>query len=455
MLLAAAAERHVLVTHTCWCLCVADRAFRNAALGKRGHLAPDCPEQLVAYRRVMTGCGSGRVQVAALLVPLGVMAPVTASAAEPVQSAELEKSVVALHIRTVANVRYPTEGGGEDVVREPMVVEGTCSGFLVSATGDLVTAGHCVDPQEIRRDLIIEALLFMEKAKQISKAKDWLEYAVKNWDVEGGSKGSKPETRVRITQPESVGGPVKFDHNAQIIDYKSFNDGDVALLRVSGISGALPLPIATQDPAVGTKLISIGFPAAVGKVIDENQRASFKTGTASSQQTSPKGVPQTEVNADLSGGMSGGPTVDEGGNVLGVNSFLLRNQQNFNFITDTTDLGAFLRQHGVNPVAPRAATGDDASAGNGPLAVPVADSGGSFPWWLPGGVALLLVLAGGVLVWYQRNRTRPVPVERPAFVGTAMPQYGPQPPANPPGCDHRNNPPGARFCNTCGAPLSR
>jgi S1-C subfamily serine protease len=399
--------------------------------------------------------------LAALLVPLGGIAPATASAAEPGQSAELEKSVVALHIKTVANVRYPTDGGGEDLVKEPMTVEGACSGFLVSATGDIVTAGHCVDPQEIRRDILIEALIYMEKTKAINSAKQWLEYALKNWDVEGTSKGSKPETRVRVTQPESVGGPVKFNHNAQILDYKSFNDGDVALLRVSGISGALPLPIAAQDPAVGTKLVSVGFPAAVGRVIDENQRASFKTGTASSQQTSPKGVPQTEVNSDLSGGMSGGPTVDESGNVLGVNSFLLRNQQNFNFITDTTDLGAFVRQHGVSPVAPRSAPkAPGESTGDGAVPMPASDSGGGFPWWiLAAVVAVLLVAAGGGFVWYRRNQRRPIPVEQPvtpAFVGTAMPQYGPQvrPPNDPPGCDHRNNPPGVRFCNTCGAPLS-
>ena len=40
------------------------------------------------------------------------------------------------------------------------------------------------------------------------------------------------------------------------------------------------------------------------------RQPSFKSGTASSQQVSETGVAGTEVNADLSGGMSGGPTVD-------------------------------------------------------------------------------------------------------------------------------------------------
>jgi serine protease Do len=160
--------------------------------------------------------------------------------------------------------------------------------------------------------------------------------------------------------------------------------------------------------------------------------------------------------------MSGGPTVDEAGNVLGVNSFLLRNQQNFNFITDTTDLGAFIRQQGVNPLAPGATPGVETSSGpigGGPVSESTEDSGG-FPWWVLGVVALFLAAAGGGFVWYQRNRTRPVPAEQPpspVFAGTGIPNYGPapqQPPPNlPPTCAHQNNPPGARFCATCGTPL--
>ncbi len=155
---------------------------------------------------------------------------------------------------------------------------------------------------------------------------------------------------------------------------------------------------------------------------------------------------------------SGGPTVDENGNVLGVNSFLLRNQQNFNFITDTTDLAVFLRQHGVNPLAARTPSAETSGApgGAGPLLPSSADSGG-FPWWVVGvAVALLLVATGGGFVWYQRSRTKPAPAEQPpagAYIGAAMPQYGP-PPTDEPTCNHQNNPPGVRFCNNCGARLT-
>ena len=54
------------------------------------------------------------------------------------------------------------------------------------------------------------------------------------------------------------------------------------------------------------------------------------------------------MNADISGGMSGGPTVNANGEVIGVNSFTISGEeQAFNFITDTRDLNRFLQQNGV------------------------------------------------------------------------------------------------------------
>jgi len=68
----------------------------------------------------------------------------------------------------------------------------------------------------------------------------------------------------------------------------------------------------------------------------------------SSRHISERGVAGLEVNADISGGMSGGPTVNANGEVIGVNSFTISGEeQAFNFITDTRDLNRFLQQNGV------------------------------------------------------------------------------------------------------------
>ena len=133
----------------------------------------------------------------------------------------------------------------------------------------------------------------------------------------------------------------------QLVDYRPFEQGDVALLKAD-VTGTVPLPVTAADPTSGTSVTSVGFPGSVQSVVDASRvRASFKTGSVSSQQISDQGVPRTEINADLSGGMSGGPTVDSLGNVVGVNSSKINGDQAFNFITDASDLHDWLTAKGV------------------------------------------------------------------------------------------------------------
>ena len=114
----------------------------------------------------------------------------------------------------------------------------------------------------------------------------------------------------------------------------------------------MPLPVSATDPTSGTAVTSVGFPGSVQSVVDASRvRASFKTGSVSSQQISELGVPRTEINADLSGGMSGGPTVDALGNVVGINSSKIVGDQAFNFITDASDLHGWLTAKGVTLTA--------------------------------------------------------------------------------------------------------
>src|SRR5690606_18207623 len=82
---------------------------------------------------------------------------------------------------------------------------------------------------------------------------------------------------------------------------------------------------------------------------DSRLRPSNTSGTITAQQFR-QGVPVYQVNADLGGGMSGGPTLNARGEVLGVNSQMTVPffGQNFNVITDTGMLREFLR----GPTAP-------------------------------------------------------------------------------------------------------
>jgi hypothetical protein len=61
-----------------------------------------------------------------------------------------------------------------------------------------------------------------------------------------------------------------------------------------------------------------------------------------------EGAPFTEISSAMSGGMSGGPTVDSQGRVIGVNSFgPTGEEESFNFVTGTDSLDALYAQFDI------------------------------------------------------------------------------------------------------------
>ncbi|WP_129337397.1 trypsin-like peptidase domain-containing protein [Cellulomonas endophytica] len=349
--------------------------------------------------------------------------------ATPSLEQTLEPSVVQLYIEWTGYVQYPTDYGTEwsDPVTVPMI----CTGFFVSEVGQIATAGHCVDPVEGRHAIIDTFVAQMVDEGWIwaEEAAGWAETAYANWAVEGLDAGSEPQRIIYAVQPKAVDGIVIEDPLAvQLVDFRSFDEGDVALLKAD-VTGATPLPVVAADPTSGMEVTSIGFPASVQSVVDASRvRASFKTGTVSSQQISELGVPRTEINADLSGGMSGGPTVDALGNVVGVNSSKIVGDQAFNFITDATDLHDWLTAKGVALAAVNVPAPE-------PTPTPVSatpdvpqdeDEGGVATWvWVAGGAGALVLLGTVALVAVLAGRRRraAAPVTIPAAL--ALPGQSP------------------------------
>ncbi|OLT15430.1 hypothetical protein BJF78_01570 [Pseudonocardia sp. CNS-139] len=283
---------------------------------------------------------------AAVAAPVPAAVPAALPAVLPGEELNelVEPSIVHLTIAWNGYVRFPSDEGW--VWSDPIDVAYGCSGFFVTETGHVMTAGHCVEPDSGKEE-VIKAFLQSQVDLGVLTPEDagaLLPGALLDWPVEGRGAGAPMDRVIQAVQPRAVEGAVLDQPlNAQLIDFRSFDEGDLALLKVE-TTGAVPIPVADADPRSGSPLTAVGFPGAVGQVVDVNLvRASFKTGTVSSTQVSASGVAQTEVNADMSGGMSGGPTVDGVGNVLGVNSFRINGEtQAFNFITDTTDLSEWL-----------------------------------------------------------------------------------------------------------------
>jgi hypothetical protein len=237
-----------------------------------------------------------------------------------------------------------------------------CTGWFDTPT-TLVTAGHCVDPQEGRMAM---------HERNGPRDED-------GWPLPLDHSLPDPERTVWAFQPRELPGAVLTSPVIVRVDeFRSADDGDTAKLSVYGLPPAKPLAIAPAAPGIGQTVTSFGFPGLniletdgidfnallsggknAAEVLQDSRLQSVNTsGTIGSRQYR-EGVAAYQVNADLGGGMSGGPTVDARGEVLGVNSkmtvpFL---GQNFNVITDTGMLRAFLGhdQPQQAPAAPSAA----------------------------------------------------------------------------------------------------
>ncbi len=353
--------------------------------------------------------------VAALALIVGGVVTVPLPASAATDNSKVESSILLVATTWSGYVHVPSydSADGEGFwTKDPVNASVFCTGWFVSPKGHIVTAGHCVDPI-IGREEIIKQFLFDQEISPDSKT---YSSALVNWEVAGPHEGDPISTNVQVIQPDDVPGAVITNKplTAQVVTFRKFSDGDIALLRVAGLKTTPALTIANSHPNVGDSLTAIGFPGSVQVVSDGSRiRASFKSGTASSQQYTTDGVAGTEVNADISPGMSGGPTVNSKGEVLGVNSYTISNEnQNFNFITDTDDLATFLESNNV-PYVP--ASKDD-----------------GLGWiWIVLVIGIVLVLAAaGFAVWFfvfrKKNTTQTTPL-------APQPQWSPPQQPLPPG----------------------
>jgi serine protease Do len=367
----------------------------SAALLRRGAL-PVLATALVASATLFAGAAPSSAATAPPSDPSASVAPASA-----------EKSILLVGTTWSGDVLYPTTDGTWEW-SGTVTAQTLCTGWFASTSGHIVTAGHCVDPQEGRTAILTQFLAENDALEMLPQAEI-------DWKTDGGGEGKPLGRTVEVIQPKAVDGAVITDATvAQVLNFEPFENGDLALLRVADLpEPTVPLATATTNPEIGANITSVGFPASVSKVVDGARiRASFKTGTVSSNQVGPNGVPGTEINADISPGMSGGPTVDAAGHVVGINSFTISGEsKNFNFITNSDDLQTFLKSNNVELSIPQPSPQAVATTGTG--TDPVKSTTGTttydiswlvLPVLIGGAVVLVVLVAGLVLILVLRRR---------------------------------------------------
>ncbi|TWF75985.1 trypsin-like peptidase [Pseudonocardia hierapolitana] len=235
----------------------------------------------------------------------------------------------------------------------PFTYTATCTGFGVHPDGYVATAGHCVDttgPGGAREPFIQAAAEQLVAAMPHLRLEDVIAHGRSTWSVQGRTADSPIVSEIRVS---GIPGAPADGLPARVVDVRPLMEGDVALLKVE--SPNLPtLELSTgTDVPVGTQLLAAGYPRTVGELAGPDAQPSIKDGAVNGTQSVGSGSVY-EISAALDHGMSGGPTVDHAGRVIGINSLRGSDTQPFNFVVPASGIAELLSRNGMrNEAGPR------------------------------------------------------------------------------------------------------
>jgi S1-C subfamily serine protease len=288
----------------------------------------------------------------AVLGSPGVQAEPTPAAETPLErvNALVQPSIVYLeqdwsgYVYDKVNKQYLNGG-------MPFQLAFQCTGFVVNPDGYIATAGHCVDQATVFPS-------FYEAAAQWAIDNGYYVtpgltvddiVGFQSFRVETLTKLNRADLNIQVGWGAAASGLDTAEvHRARVIRAEKPDAGDVALLKVEA-TDLNALVLTDEEVEVGTAIVSIGYPVSVDTVTDPDLTPSFKDGTISSVKTIQGGLLTVyEISAAVSGGMSGGPTVNLDGEVVGVNSFGITGEtQQFNFVRPNAQVREVMADAGV------------------------------------------------------------------------------------------------------------
>ena len=238
---------------------------------------------------------------------------------------------------------------GSDQIKE--YVGGMGSGFFASGDGFVVTNAHVVEDikgGEERAKMQAFSSLAAKIQKQYAKELAAMTDEQKVQLVRTLQEGATAVPNAVIVLPDGTKLPYK------IIAYGKPGEGsDVAVIKVD-IKDAPNLPIADSDKVmIQDKVLAIGYPGAAdmqGLLDDKSQlEATINEGAVSAVKRTGAGEPIIQISASITHGNSGGPTINDKGEVIGLSTFGSKGEvQGFNFIVASLTVKKFLAEAKVN-----------------------------------------------------------------------------------------------------------
>ncbi|MGQ9625234.1 MAG: trypsin-like peptidase domain-containing protein, partial [Candidatus Bathycorpusculaceae bacterium] len=252
----------------------------------------------------------------------------------------------------------------------PVSVAALGSGFFVTADGYIVTAGHvvfCFTHKDITQDLYTKYFL-VESAFQVivqefadagyyltpeEQALLW-EYVLTYGEIKDSLRqvyAVLGEVRPTLTEVRSKGW------TARIIDVSPFFERDIALLKIEPPSNYCPVLLMGDSSKVstGSNVYSFGFADvtvfAEELGVETLLAPSMKEGKISQKRLTSMQTPCFETSASLTYGMSGGPGLNDKGEVIGICSMGAVREgiqvAGFNFLIESNVASSILSEANV------------------------------------------------------------------------------------------------------------
>ena len=140
---------------------------------------------------------------------------------------------------------------------------------------------------------------------------------------------------------------------ADVAGYRYFDVArDIAILQLDLPDGMIPgIPIASDLPPKGATVYGFGSPQGLDFTTSQGiisaVRSEQTMHEVADEMSSLKGT-WLQTTAAISGGSSGGPLIDQAGNVVGINSMTMITGQNLNFAISCVDLREALAKASSN-----------------------------------------------------------------------------------------------------------
>jgi pSer/pThr/pTyr-binding forkhead associated (FHA) protein len=276
----------------------------------------------------------------------GAVSAPSAAALERVP-ALVQPSVTYLSIRWSAVIHDNAPPASDLNNGSPVTLAGgSCSGFFVSPDGYVATASHCTE-YRLAKDRMLEAAFNWAVDRGyfdgLTSAQA-VDYAIKHFSLR------EPQPTVTVVWSYAADGSNVRGLPARQVGNRALEKGDVALLKIDA-QNTIPLPIFKGDVNVGAPVVAVGFPGIVDDAVDADKvNPSFNDGNISSKKTIHNGLwPIYEVSAPMTHGMSGGPTVNTEGQVLGfVDRGATGTTETFGFISPASFVSEIMQDKGVS-----------------------------------------------------------------------------------------------------------